>query len=162
MTNLITIPELKNLLPPLSKKEYDGLEKDILKSGCLSAIVTWNDTIVDGHNRYEICQKHGIPFDVKQMEFETLEDAKFWAWEHQEHRRNLTPYQRTELALKFKPQIEKRARERQRGQKQSIHINDPSQHDSRSGWLYQRSVRLHRNRIVRVSSRIWLVQHWHR
>jgi len=117
MTNLTILPELKNLLPPLSKKEYDGLEKDILKNGCLSAIVAWNKTIVDGHNRYEICQKHGISFEVKQMEFDAIEDAMFWAWTHQENRRNLTPYQRSELALKFKPQIEKQARERQRGGK---------------------------------------------
>jgi len=126
MTNLITLPELKNLLPPLSKKEYAGLEKDIIKNGCLSAIIAWNETIVDGHNRYEICQKHGISFEVKQMEFDALDDAQFWAWEHQEHRRNLTQYQRTELALKFKPQIEKRARERQRGGKGGILLKQNS------------------------------------
>ena len=112
MTNLNTLPELKNLLPPLSKKEYDGLEKDILKNGCLSAVVTWNDTIVDGHNRYEICQKHGLPFDVKRMKFKTLDDARFWAWMHQEHRRNLTPYQRIEIAEQFKPLLTAKAKAR--------------------------------------------------
>ena len=115
MTNLVIHPELKNLLPPLSEAEYTGLEKDITENGCLSAIVAWNETIVDGHNRYEICQKHGISFEVKQLEFETLDDAMLWAWTHQENRRNLAPFQKAELALKFKPQIEKQARERQRG-----------------------------------------------
>ena len=107
--------ELQTLLPALSEKEYAGLEKDILERGCISAIAVWNDTIVDGHNRYEICQKHGIPFEVKLLEFATLGDAMFWAWTHQENRRNLTPFQKAELARKFKPQIEKQARERQRG-----------------------------------------------
>jgi hypothetical protein len=108
-------PELKNLLPPLTEKEYAGLEKDILERGCLSSIVAWNDIIVDGHNRYEICQDHGLPFDIRQLEFASLDDAKFWAWTHQENQRNLTSFQKAELALKFKPQIEKQARERQRG-----------------------------------------------
>jgi len=110
MTNLVIHPELKNLLPPLTKKEYAGLEKDILENGCLSAIVAWNETIVDGHNRYEICQKHGISFNIKQMKFASLDDAMFWAWTHQENRRNLTQYQRGELALKFKPMIAEKAK----------------------------------------------------
>jgi len=103
--------ELQTLLPALSEKEYAGLEKDILERGCLSPIVTWNDTIVDGHNRYAICQRHGILFEVKQLEFETLDDAMFWAWTHQENRRNLTQYQRGELALKFKAKIAAKAYE---------------------------------------------------
>ena len=115
MTNLVIHPKLQNLLPPLSEQEYAGLEKDILENGCLSPIVTWNETIVDGHNRYKICQKHGLPFDIKRLEFETLDDACYWAWTHQDNRRNLTPFQKIELALQFKPQIEKQARERQRG-----------------------------------------------
>ncbi|MCL2120471.1 MAG: LacI family DNA-binding transcriptional regulator [Planctomycetaceae bacterium] len=107
--------ELQTLLPALSEKEYAGLEKDILERGCISAIAVWNDAIVDGHNRYEICQKHGLPFEVKPLEFASLDDAMFWAWTHQENRRNLAPFQKVELALRFKPQVEKQARERQRG-----------------------------------------------
>ena len=110
MTNLITIPELKNLLPPLTEDEYNGLEKDILERGCISALATWKDTIVDGHNRYEICQKHGLPFETTELEFESLDQAKLWAWQHQENRRNMTPYQRGELALKFKPMITQKAK----------------------------------------------------
>ena len=111
MTNLVTHPELKNLLPPLSEAEYAGLEKDILERGCLSPIVAWNETIVDGHNRYEICRKHGIQFEVKQMEFASLVDARFWAWRHQENRRNLAPFQRIELALQFKPMLAAKGKE---------------------------------------------------
>ena len=104
--------ELQTLLPALSEKEYAGLEKDILERGCLSPIVTWNDTIVDGHNRYAICQKHGSPFEVKQLKFASLDDAKFWAWTHQENRRNLTPYQRIEIAEQFKPLLIAKAKAR--------------------------------------------------
>ena len=103
--------ELQTLLPALSEKEYAGLEKDILERGCLSPIVTWNDTIVDGHNRYAICQRHGILFEVKHLEFASLDDAKFWAWTHQENQRNLTSFQKSELALKFKPMLVAKAKE---------------------------------------------------
>jgi hypothetical protein len=105
---------LKNLLPPLTDTEFTGLEESILKDGCLSPLVVWNNILVDGHHRYEICRKHGILFSVKNVTFDNLDEAKFWHWQHQEHRRNLTPYHRAEIALKFKPMIAAKARERQR------------------------------------------------
>ena len=98
-------PELQELLPPLSESEYAGLEADILKNGVLSPIVVWEGVIVDGHHRYAICQKHGLAFEIKNMTFDSMDTAKLWAWQHQDHRRNLTPFQRTEVALKFKPMI---------------------------------------------------------
>ena len=54
--------ELRNLIPPLSIDEKRMLEEGILKNGCEMPIIVWNDTIVDGHNRYEICRKHSVPF----------------------------------------------------------------------------------------------------
>jgi len=105
--------DLQTLLPPLSDAEYRGLEADILEHGCLSPLVTWNDTIVDGHNRYAICQDHELSFDTVELEFESLVDAKFWAWSHQEHRRNLTPFQRAEIALQFKPMLATKAKEKE-------------------------------------------------
>lgn len=38
------------------------LERSILAEGCRDALVLWGDVLVDGHNRYGICQKHGLPF----------------------------------------------------------------------------------------------------
>lgn len=104
--------DLQTLLPPLSDAEYKGLEEDILEHGCLSPLVTWNDVIVDGHNRYAICQDHELPFDTVELGFESLDDAKLWAWSHQEHRRNLTPFQRTEIALQFKAVLAAKGKEK--------------------------------------------------
>ncbi|MCL2347314.1 MAG: hypothetical protein FWC50_03525 [Planctomycetaceae bacterium] len=104
--------ELHTLLPALSDAEYKGLEADILEHGCLSPLVVWNDTIVDGHNRYSICQDHELPFDTVELEFDSLDDAKLWAWQHQEHRRNLTPFQRTEIAGRFKTALATKAKAR--------------------------------------------------
>ena len=120
MTSLVILSELKNLLPPLSEQEYAGLEADILEHGCLSPIVVWNETIVDGHNRYEICEKHGISFEVKPLEFASLDEARFWAWTHQENRRNLTPYQRTTIALQFKPMLAAKAKKKEFARKSTL------------------------------------------
>jgi hypothetical protein len=69
--------------------------------------------IVDGHYRYVICRKYKIPFSVQTLNFKNLDEAKLWAWQHQENRRNLTTFQRAEIALKFKPLIAAQVKERQ-------------------------------------------------
>ena len=103
-------PEFEQLLPPLSEAEQAGLEADILQRGVLSPLVVWNDILIDGHHRYKICTKHSLKYPLSSLEFDSLESAKLWAWRHQENRRNLTPYQRVEISLKFKPHIAKEAK----------------------------------------------------
>ncbi|MCL2623849.1 MAG: hypothetical protein FWD31_09300 [Planctomycetaceae bacterium] len=114
MPTLIINDELKNLLPPLSAEEFAGLEADIQAHGCLAPVIAWDGILVDGHHRYEICTKHEIPFSVQTIVFDDLDAAKLWAWKHQENRRNLTTFHRSELALKLKDVIAAKARERQR------------------------------------------------
>lgn len=72
----------------------------------------WNGIIVDGHNRYAICHKHGIAFAIETREFEDRDAAVFWMLEHQLARRNLNSYQRSELALKLEPLYAARAKMR--------------------------------------------------
>ena len=95
-------PELRDLIPPLSEEEHRMLEDSIVRDGCDTPLIVWNGTIVDGHNRYDICRKHGIPFSCKDRSFADKEAAMFWMLEHQLARRNLNSYQRSELALKAK------------------------------------------------------------
>ena len=90
-------PEFKNLIPPLKEEEYRNLEQSLLEEGCRDAIVTWNGVIVDGHNRYEICQKHGIDFDVIEKEFANEAEAKVWIIDNQNARRNLSDGWKFEL-----------------------------------------------------------------
>lgn len=82
--------EFKHLIRPLRQREYAQLEQNILSDGCRDPIVVWNDVIVDGHNRYEICMRHDIPFEVKNMEFECREAAIAWICANQLGRRNIT------------------------------------------------------------------------
>ena len=117
-------PKLKNLLPPLTEKELAGLEKDILARGVLSPLVVWKGILVDGHHRYQICMKHGLSFPSREIEFDNLEAAKFWAWSHQENRRNLSPYQRTEIMLQFKPVLVAKAKAKESARK-STSANSP-------------------------------------
>lgn len=57
-------------------------------------IVAWGDTIIDGHNRWAIIQKHPeIPYKVKQMNFVDKWDAVAWMCRNQLGRRNLTKEQ---------------------------------------------------------------------
>ena len=95
---MITIDkEFQSLIPPLTAEEYAGLEQSIIAEGCRDALVTWNGTLIDGHNRYEICQKHGIPFRTQEKHFDSREDAKVWIIDNQLSRRNLSEWERYKL-----------------------------------------------------------------
>ena len=95
--------EFQSLIPPLSYDEYERLEKSIIAEGVRDPIITWNGTIVDGHNRYAICKKHSIGFRTTEREFESRDSAKIWIIENQFGRRNLSKYDRSVLALQLEP-----------------------------------------------------------
>lgn len=99
LQRLKTDEEFKHLIRPLLRKEYLQLEQNLLADGCRDPIVVWHDVIVDGHNRYEICMRHGIPFDTKDMEFECREAAIAWICANQLGRRNITEETRKFLSL---------------------------------------------------------------
>ncbi len=90
-------PEFHDLLPPLTEEEFRDLEEDILKSGCMNALVAWNGILLDGHYRYEICKKHGIEFKVLEMEFNDRNEATIWIIKNQLGRKNLTPEEKRNL-----------------------------------------------------------------
>jgi len=102
--------EFKTLIPPLASDEYDQLAKNLIDEGCRDALVVWNDTILDGHNRYSICLENKIPYAVKEMDFETREEAIEWIIRNQFGRRNLSNVARVKLALKLKDVIQERAK----------------------------------------------------
>ena len=91
--------ELKNKIPPLSTEEFRKLEENIVSDGeVIEPLVLWNDTIIDGHHRWEIIQRHPeIPYKVKHMEFSDKWAAIVWMCRNQLGRRNLTEEQRAYL-----------------------------------------------------------------
>ena len=96
MINLKIDPEFQNQIPPLTDDEYKQLEENILKEGkLLSPLIVWNNTLVDGHNRYAILQKHPeIYFSTMPLRFENREEAVAWICRNQLGRRNFTPEQK--------------------------------------------------------------------
>ncbi|MFA5306933.1 MAG: hypothetical protein WC365_05805 [Candidatus Babeliales bacterium] len=110
-------PEFKNLIPPLTKEAYDGLEQKILAEGFdaerYGALTTWNGILVDGHNRYEICCKHHVQFKTLEMDFKSRDDVKLWIYMKHIGQRNLTSYQIGLIVLKIEPMIKAKAKENQ-------------------------------------------------
>ena len=91
-------PELHALIPALSEDELNTLEASILSDGIRDPIILWDNTIVDGHNRYEIAKRHGIDCPSVSRDFQSIDDAKIWMIDNQKGRRNLTDGWKYELA----------------------------------------------------------------
>ena len=105
--------EFKKLIPPLSADEFKQLEENILSEGIRENIIIWNGIIIDGHNRYEIAQKHGLEFKTSEKEFADRDSVKIWIIKNQFGRRNLSAYDRSRLALQLEPLISEKAKVKQ-------------------------------------------------
>ena len=107
-TQPITVNEaLQAYIDPLTPDEYAALERSLLTEGCRDALVLWGDVLVDGHNRYGICQKHGLPFQtVQNARFKSLEDVHLWMIDQHLGRRSVSDYQRGVLALRKKDLVD--------------------------------------------------------
>ena len=101
MIKLEIVKEFKNLIPPLTKEEYSLLEQNILKDGIRDPLVLWGDMICDGHNRFEIANKHNLEFKTINKEFDSVEQVKIWIIENQLGRRNLNESQRAMIAARL-------------------------------------------------------------
>ena len=99
MDKLIIDPEFRDKIPPLTEDEFSLLEENILSDGAgFSPLIVWDGTILDGHNRYEIIQKHPeLTYAVHKVSFANRYEAISWICKHQLGRRNLTPQQKKYL-----------------------------------------------------------------
>jgi N6-adenosine-specific RNA methylase IME4/anti-sigma28 factor (negative regulator of flagellin synthesis) len=59
----------------------------------------WQGIIIDGHNRFEICTKHGIGFEKINKTFESRAHVRVWMRNNQKGRRNLSTAWVIELEL---------------------------------------------------------------
>lgn len=126
-------PEFKALIPPLTPEEFAQLEENCVNDGIRDALVGWkvpngDIILIDGHNRWEIAAKHGgIQFKIKEMQFDTREDVILWIIQNQLGRRNLSDYDRSILALKLKPVIAEKAKEKEAERKTTYQKSEKSQ-----------------------------------
>lgn len=105
--------ELKALIPPLTNEEYRQLEANIKAEGIREPIIIWGNTIIDGHNRYEIAINHNIAYKTIEKHFDNRKDVVEWMILNQFGRRNLSAYQRGLLALRLKPILEEKAKKKE-------------------------------------------------
>jgi hypothetical protein len=81
---------LRSHFPALKPEEYNQLEANILAHGCQSPLIVWGGVLLDGHHRYDICNRHGVPFRVETIELPDFDAAIAWIEENHLGRRNLT------------------------------------------------------------------------
>ncbi|WP_338440084.1 plasmid replication/partition related protein [uncultured Aquabacterium sp.] len=110
--HIVVNEELQAYIDPLTPEEHEALERSILAEGCRDALVLWGDVLVDGHNRYGICQKHGLPFQtVQHPQFKSMQDVHLWMIDQHLGRRSVSDFQRGVLALRKREILaERRAR----------------------------------------------------
>jgi len=108
--NITVNEELLAYIDPLTPDEHEALERSLLTEGCRDALVLWGEVLVDGHNRYGICTRHGIPFNtVQNTQFKTMDDVHLWMIEQHLGRRSVSDFQRGVLALRKKDILAARA-----------------------------------------------------
>ena len=74
------LPELRDLIQPLSDEEKRFLEEALVEEGqAYNPLWLWGDLLVDGHHRYEICTRLNLPYEVRQVyqSAETIDDVKY-------------------------------------------------------------------------------------
>lgn len=98
---IIIDEEFKNLIAPLTEEEHKSLESNLLEYGFNPAypVIVWkgHNTLVDGHNRFLLCEKNGIEPCIIEQEFESREAVINWMVDNQLSRRNIDPDTRAYL-----------------------------------------------------------------
>jgi len=93
IANIVVDSEFKGYIPPLSEDEAAGLLASCLREGIRDVLVVWAGTgiLLDGHNRLEIANEHGLPFTTREVELPDRKAAVNWIIDNQLGRRNLHP-----------------------------------------------------------------------
>lgn len=151
----ITINEdLRVYIDPLTEDEFTALEHSLLSEGCRDALVLWGDLLVDGHNRYAICQKHGIPFNtVQNNRFQSIDDVHLWMIDNHLGRRSVSDFQRGILALRKREIVSARRAQAQQASVEPASTNrDTDTHASPEAQASPPLTREAMARAARVSS----------
>lgn len=101
-TPIVIDPDLQELIPPPEESEIARLEASLQRDGCMDALKVWRDgeqlILLDGHNRFRLCQKLGLPYRVEIVESVTNRyEAIQWMIDLQLARRNLSPERQSYL-----------------------------------------------------------------
>lgn len=131
-------PQFRDLIPPLSEDEQKQLEDNLIEEGCRDPICIWHGIILDGHNRYEICIRRGIPFTVKAIRLRTRTEAIAWICANQLGRRNISEETRRYLIGK------RYDAEKTKGARNKKGVNQTSYKTKSDSYPSSEAVRHHR------------------
>jgi len=119
-------PEFRQLIPPLASEERSQLEANIVADGCRDPLTVWQEQglLLDGHNRFEICAKHGTEYELHYVSLPSRQAAINWIINNQLGRRNVTTEQASYLRGK------RYNSEKSQGQRTDLTLdqNDPKSH----------------------------------
>lgn len=110
--------EFESLIPPLSAEEFAQLEANCLREGIRDPLIVWavpngDQILIDGHNRMKISANHnGIPFEIKQMQFDTRTEAEEWILRNQLGRRNVNKWVRLGMVKRLEDIEKEKSRKR--------------------------------------------------
>ena len=95
------------------ESEYLALKDNLQKHGCKDPLKIWQTTnsvlnrsedydetvyvLIDGHNRYQLCNELQIPFNIQVDNFESFKEVRDFMIDFQLSRRNITPQQASYL-----------------------------------------------------------------
>lgn len=106
------IHELANIIPLMSAEEYQSLKADIQENGLLSRVTLYKSKILDGRNRYKVCQELNIEPQFEEykgdnpLSFVISENVK---------RRHLNSSQLACVAIDLLPFTKEEAKKRMEG-----------------------------------------------
>lgn len=116
LNEIIVDPEFSGMCNNLTDEEFENLRQNILNDGeVLDPLLLWHGILIDGHHRLKILKEHpDISYRTHEMIFVDREEVLLWIADHQLGRRNLTAFQKTQLALKKEAIIARKAKENQK------------------------------------------------
>jgi len=112
-------PKIHNILPQHMEQEMLSMWESIADHGVIEPAIIWrgHNTIVDGHARIAIAEELGLNCPVIEMDFANETEVILWVIKTHLGRRNLSLFQKCELALKYRDAIAAEARKRKMGGK---------------------------------------------
>ena len=119
--------ELRDLIPPLAEDELKQLENNLVNEGWRNneRIITWNNIIVDGHNRYSICNKKNISYKTQERKFKNKNEVILWMIDNQLGRRNIPDFARIELNERKLEILKPIAKENLKTAEKGVHGGSP-------------------------------------
>jgi ParB-like chromosome segregation protein Spo0J len=109
--------EFAKLMPILTPDEFSQLEQNIKTVGrAINPLMVWEeeDLLIDGHNRYAICEKLSLPYTVETLSFPNRAAVMSWIITNDNGRRHKNAFQRIEAALKLEKVFADQAKARQK------------------------------------------------